>query len=132
MKNKRTYIMLLLLMIAGYVWVYLNFNNHAPSFGCLFKYITNIPCPSCGTTRAVLSIISGDLGAGLKYNPLGYFYLIAMILVPIFMIIDFVFQKNSIIKAYDIFILNLSNKKISIPFFSIILLNWGWNIIKML
>lgn len=132
MKDKRIYSILLLMVLAGYVWLFLNINTQIHVFGCLFKNATNIPCPSCGTTRAILSILEGDLKAGLKFNPLGYIYLIAMIIVPFIILIDYFFKKNIVIKVYNLFILKLSNKNIFIPFFSIILLNWVWNIIKML
>ena len=37
---------------------------------CWFRRISTIPCPSCGSTRGVLSLLEGDvLGAFLK-NPL--------------------------------------------------------------
>lgn len=124
--------MFLFLMITGYVWVYINYNNHAPSFGCFFKYATNIPCPSCGTTRAIMSIFAGDIGGGFKFNPLGYVYIVAMIVIPICLIIDLVFQKNHLINAYDAIIFNLSKKNIAFPFFSILIINWIWNIFKML
>lgn len=37
---------------------------------CLFRHFTGIPCPCCGTTRACLSVLRGDLVGALKFNPL--------------------------------------------------------------
>ena len=28
--------------------------------GCIFRYITGIPCPGCGMTRAVVSVLHGQ------------------------------------------------------------------------
>ena len=37
---------------------------------CPFKFITGIPCPACGLTRACLSVARGDLPASFYYHPL--------------------------------------------------------------
>ena len=39
-------------------------------FGCPIRLITGIPCPACGTTRALLSFISGDINSAFSYHPL--------------------------------------------------------------
>jgi hypothetical protein len=35
---------------------------------CLFKAITGRPCPGCGMTRAIASILRGDFQVSLHYN----------------------------------------------------------------
>ncbi len=42
--------------------------EHAPSL-CVFRNVTNLPCPTCGTTRATLAFARGDILAGVLYNP---------------------------------------------------------------
>ncbi|MHC4315521.1 MAG: DUF2752 domain-containing protein [Planctomycetota bacterium] len=37
---------------------------------CLIKRVTGLPCPTCGFTRGVLSLLSGRPGQGWLYNPL--------------------------------------------------------------
>jgi hypothetical protein len=37
---------------------------------CLIKRFTGLPCPTCGFTRGVLSLLSGRPGQGWLYNPL--------------------------------------------------------------
>ena len=39
---------------------------------CLFYKITNIPCPTCCMTRALLSLIKGDLRAYANYNIMAF------------------------------------------------------------
>ena len=37
---------------------------------CHFKQVTGLPCPTCGTTRAVKSIATGRLMMGFAFNPM--------------------------------------------------------------
>jgi len=35
---------------------------------CLFRNLTGWECPGCGMTRAILSLLRGDLATALHYN----------------------------------------------------------------
>ena len=48
---------------------------------CLFRNVTGLPCPFCGSTRSVGHILQGELSAALQSNPLGYFGLAFIILL---------------------------------------------------
>jgi len=37
---------------------------------CVFRSLTGIPCPSCGTTRAAMAFLEGDLMTAFINNPL--------------------------------------------------------------
>ena len=37
---------------------------------CVFRSLTGIPCPSCGTTRAAIAFLQGDLMTAFINNPL--------------------------------------------------------------
>ncbi|WP_010250865.1 DUF2752 domain-containing protein [Acetivibrio cellulolyticus] len=37
---------------------------------CLFLNLTGIPCPSCGMTRAYVSLFRGNLSQAFSYHPL--------------------------------------------------------------
>jgi len=37
---------------------------------CLFRHLTGIPCPTCGFTHGVLSLLKGRPGQAWLYNPL--------------------------------------------------------------
>lgn len=37
---------------------------------CIFRAALGIECPGCGTTRAWLAVLRGDLASAFAYNPL--------------------------------------------------------------
>lgn len=37
---------------------------------CVFYKLTGLLCPGCGNTRAVLSVVKGDISAAFSYNAL--------------------------------------------------------------
>jgi hypothetical protein len=43
---------------------------HVP---CGFARMVHMPCPGCGSTRAMLALASGDLHGLVRYNPLAPF-----------------------------------------------------------
>nr|WP_024837284.1 DUF2752 domain-containing protein [Clostridium sp. 12(A)] len=59
---------------------------------CLFQSLTGLYCPGCGGTRAVLSLLSGDLRMSFQYHPL-VLYTVFVILLEV--ILRKISQKNS-------------------------------------
>jgi hypothetical protein len=41
-----------------------------PVTTCLFKRVTGLPCPTCGSGRAALALLRGDVMGAWLYNPL--------------------------------------------------------------
>jgi hypothetical protein len=41
---------------------------------CMFKRLFSLPCPGCGLTRSVSSVLHGDLLRSWSYHPLGIFF----------------------------------------------------------
>ena len=37
--------------------------------GCPIKYFLHFDCPACGSTRAIISLLRGDIRAYFTYNP---------------------------------------------------------------
>jgi len=47
---------------------------------CPLRTVTGVPCPFCGMTRGVTSLVHGQVSAAFSYNP-GAFLVVAMALV---------------------------------------------------
>ena len=122
--------------LAGYVWLYIGITHKRSDKKtvevCLIKHTTNIPCPSCGSTRSVISIIKGDFLGSLYINPLGYVIAFIMFLTPPWILYDVITKKRTLIDFYFKIEFYLKKPKIAIPLIILIVLNWIWNITKEL
>ena len=58
---------------------------------CLIRAIFGIPCPGCGMTRAVLSLLSFDLPQALAYHPL----VLLTPLICLYVLFDGLFGKKT-------------------------------------
>ncbi len=133
--RNRLYAILILSCIAGCVWLFLNSSNHLVNNTngitvCMIKHITNIPCPSCGSTRSVLSILHGEYLEALYWNPLGFILILIAVTIPIWITFDCATKKNSLVQFYNKAETILRQKKIAIPALFLVLANWFWNIYK--
>lgn len=54
---------------------------------CPLHAYTGVPCPGCGTTRAVQSLLAGDWNAALLLNPLACAMLTAVVLFDLYALI---------------------------------------------
>ena len=55
--------------------------------GCPFYALLHIPCPTCGTTRALRALLSGSLSAYWHYQPM------ALPLLSLFLLYPFLGQR---------------------------------------
>lgn len=135
-KSKRRFYTFVLGAIGlGYGWLLLNYWGYQPADTvgyafCLFKEATGLPCPACGATRSLLAITEGALSRGFLLNPIGFFLAAIMVLVPFWIALDLIKASDSFRKAYQTLEIWFTKRKVYVPFFSLILLNWIWNILK--
>lgn len=57
---------------------------------CMFKNLTGYPCPGCGLSRSLVSVLHGDPAAGFTYHRLGLitlFYIVLQLLTRMSFII---------------------------------------------
>ena len=71
MKSKIVFIILLLvfILIAGLVFYFPPHHNaYYPK--CIFKLVTSLECPGCGSARSIYSLLHGHIQDALDYNTL--------------------------------------------------------------
>ena len=128
------YSILFIACMAGYSWIYLNgshslLRNKSVDV-CLFKQITTIPCPSCGTTRSVIALTNGNFSEAIGINPLGYVIATIMLLTPCWIALDFVIKRKTLFEFYKKMEALLKQPKYALPLLTLVLINWVWNITK--
>jgi len=135
MKRNRLYLILALACIAGYSWLFYSITkttNAGPEgFGaCMFKNVTGVPCPSCGSTRAMVLLVRGDLCASLLMNPIGLILSVIMLVVPIWLLYDVATKKQTLLDAWRNTERIIKIRWVAITLILLIAWNWAWNIYK--
>lgn len=134
LSRNRLYALLLIVCLVGYVWLYFSITkNNAGNISaevCLIKHVTNIPCPSCGSTRSVISLSKGDFIGALNLNPIGYLLVIIMFVAPTWIIADTIMKSNTLFVFYQKIETHLKKPKFAIPLILLLIINWIWNITK--
>jgi hypothetical protein len=132
--RNKLYLILLAACSAGYAWLYISstffFAKEKSLTVCLFKSTTSMPCPSCGTTRSLISIIKGNFFDALILNPFGYLMGSALMIIPIWILKDAIRNSNSLFDFYLKMELRLSQPIYAVPSVLLVLINWIWNISK--
>ena len=128
----RLYLLLLLFIAGGYLWLLVS-NDSSRVLGwngCLIRYLFHIPCPSCGSTRAVCAAFQGEWLAALYYNPLGLLLAVLMVLIPVWIVIDLLVGASSFFQAYRLMEKKLQRWPYALTGIVAILINWIWNFQK--
>ena len=136
LNRNKLYLILLIACLAGYIWLYFGFANDITKNNsvevCAIKYVTNIPCPSCGSSRSVISLLKADFIGAFKFNPLGYLIAVIMLITPIWAVTDIMKKKQTLFDFYLKIEKYIRNPNIAIPLILLIITNWIWNIVKEL
>ena len=134
LNRNKLYSILFIACLAGYIWLYFsitknNTENKSVEV-CLIKHVTNIPCPSCGSTRSVISLTKGDFIGALNINPIGYLVAFIMLIAPIWIIADTIKRAKILFDFYLKIETYLKRPKIAVPLIFLVIINWIWNITK--
>jgi hypothetical protein len=90
-------------------------NGHA-SF-CLFKTLTGIPCPACGTTRAVMCLLAGNISDAFLYNP-------CAILLVLIIAVQIPVQVMTLKKKFSLELMLRTSKMLTYVFVSGLVITW--------
>ena len=100
---------------------------------CLFKEITGMPCPGCGSIRAGQCLLNGDIGQALWYNPVAVLLYVVFAFILFYSAFDWIFHKR---RPWDKEAIFGRVFKRRWPAWTIVLAavitaaNWYWNIKK--
>jgi hypothetical protein len=135
-KNK-LYLFILFACFIGYGWLLFSLQHEheiqRQEFTvCLFKKVTTVPCPSCGTTRSVIQLSHGNFLSAIFINPFGIIVGLIMIIAPLWISYDFIQKKETFYTAYLKIETVLRKRKVAIVLIVLVIVNWIWNINKNL
>lgn len=132
--RNKLYTILFTACTVGYIWLYYAISTNKTGIDsvlvCLFKHVTDIPCPSCGSTRSVLAMLHGDFMKSLFINPFGFVIAFIMLATPLWMIIDLSNKRKTLFDFYHKIELKLKKPLYAIPLIFLVMMNWIWNITK--
>lgn len=132
--RNKLYSILGIACVAGYSWIYYGLTSIQASKGefeaCFIKQLTNIPCPSCGSTRSILSLMKGEFFEALMLNPLGYIIAFVLLLSPLWIVTDILTKRSSLFDLYQKAEVMIRKPQFAIPLLVLVALNWIWNITK--
>jgi len=129
--SKKLYSFMFITCMAGYIWLYFGLSNTNNKFEvCLIKRFTNIPCPSCGSTRSVISLTKGNFIEAININPIGILVAIIMVITPIWIIVDIITKRKHLFDFYQKIETLLKTPKYSVILILLVIINWTWNILK--
>jgi hypothetical protein len=126
--NKLKEILIVFAIIAGYFSLFF-FPHFTSNYSfCLFKFVTGIPCPACGSTRATILLFNGQFWKSIMLNPLALITNILIFISLLYLIKDVLTNSND----YLDFMKRDWQLKYKIFVAVIIFSNWVWNIKKAL
>ena len=134
-KKRKFYFFATAACVLGFGW--LLFLHYAKNwFGisdvkiCFIRNATGIPCPSCGSSRAVEALIHGDVIASVLFNPFGIIIAAIMVVLPLWLLYDAISKQSGLYAFFEKTNRFLGRRTVIIALIIIVVLNWGWNIFK--
>lgn len=97
---------------------------------CPIKTTTGLPCPSCGSTRAIVHLYHGQPAEAISINPMGVFAILLIWILFGLSLYDLVMRKNQLttfISALE----NWVSRRSIWPWVVLAVgANWVWNLTK--
>jgi hypothetical protein len=134
LQRNKFYLLLILSCLAGFLWLLISgisrVNSSHDLSICMFKHITNIPCPSCGSTRSALSLLKGNISEALFWNPIGIILVFFLVTAPPWISYDLLKNKDTLFNTYKKAEIFIRRREVAILSILLIAANWLWNIYK--
>jgi len=123
---KWRYLTIIFVVIVGYLFLYYSYSSLEGHTLCLFKRLTGIPCPACGSTRATVFLLHADFRGAFYMNPIAIITNAFIFIGLFWLLIDVLLSKRSFFcflrKNWPIWL--------KIMTFTLIVINWCWSIYK--
>lgn len=133
MSRKKLYIILSLGLAAGFAYILYEIiaagRSSLPDL-CLFRHVTGIACPSCGSTRSVIAIMNGRFHEAIMLNPAGFLIAAIMLSVPLWISLDLATGRQTLLDFYIRTEAIIRKPLIAAMLICLVLANWIWNIQK--
>ncbi len=96
----------------------------------MIKFIINLPCPSCGTTRSIIALLKGEFIQAFKLNPFGYAVTGIIFIIPVWIVSDVIKKRATFFSFYRRIedVIQKPGGLISIAL--VVIINWIWNVFK--
>lgn len=89
-------VLFLVILLLGYYFLNYKFNLGIP---CIFYKITGYKCPGCGITRAIFSLLKGNIKNAIYYNKLLFIAGPFIIIYIIYKFYIYIYDKKESKKA---------------------------------
>ena len=134
MNKKSLYILIMVISLLSYGWLFFIISGK-PTHGslftvCFFKSVTSVPCPACGTTRSVVTLLEGNMNNAIMINPFGILAIVLLITLPPWVMYDLIKRRESFYRFYKRAELFVQQKYVASALIMVVIANWVWNIMK--
>lgn len=126
--RNRLYAGLAGLGVAGSAWLALDSAAGGTLTVCPCKLLTGIPCPACGSTRAILALFHGE--GVLAYNPLGVVTLALAVFAGVVLCRDLATGSDNLYRAWRRMEQLLRRPPVASAGIALLAGNWLWTISK--
>jgi hypothetical protein len=117
-------------LVSGILWIVLNAAGLISFSPCPFHLITGWACPSCGTTRAIMALIHGNIAGSLLINPIAIVVCLLLLCFGLCWTWDLLTGRNTRVRIIERFGLLIQRRRVALPLVVLVLANWIWNISK--
>lgn len=130
MTRRAFYLLATTLCVLGFVWLVQACVQPGGGSPCLFRWLTGLPCPSCGATRALRLLCEGDVRQALWVNPLGLVLAVGLGVIPVWLAADALRRCDTLFRCYLRVEAALHRRTVFAAFVFVMAANWMWNLYK--